>query len=427
MNVMTTDLYKILGKLRLGRFVMPALILLYTVIYVSAPLFPPAWAAHIPLPIWKTIIGLIGFLCSCLLYWSRLAPLCITTIETAIYIGLSAATSDESFLIPLVGALYFCICLSPARKAIAGMFETVIAISVATFDIFNSSILILEWVARMAVVTAVAAVAIAVRAYKIQREAQQRSDRNRIRAEMLTKQRNLATSRAQVAAELHDSVGHDLTTIIALTQGFAEASDIGELQAVLKDIDQVAREGLVDTRRAVHTLVHRHEELPVEDGMTETVQAPDINDRFGSTLHTIDEIDTIVTHARSAGLAVALTETGHRHHDPKQDNLCFVICREAITNTLRHASEPTTIILSRNYEHDGTLHISIHDDGHGSERHSGEQKTLVEAQTGIGLKQVGMQCLKNHGSLSYGTDENGGWTVKATLPISSEEELNPDD
>lgn len=427
MNVMTTDLYKILGKLRLGRFVMPALSLLYTVIYVSAPLFPPAWATHIPLPIWKTIIGLVGFLCSCLLYWSRLAPLCITTIEAAVYVGLSAATSDESFLIPLVGALYFCIFLSPARKALVGICETVIAISVTTFDIYDRSMLILEWTARVAVVTAVAAIAIAVRAYKIQREAQQCSDRDRIRAEMLTQQRNLATSRAQVAAELHDSVGHDLTTIIALTQGFAEASDISELHDVLKDIDQVAREGLVDTRRAVHTLVHHHEELPIERSMTEATQAPDISNGFGSTLHTLDEIDTIVTHARATGLAVALTETGHRPHDPNQDNLCFVVCREAITNTLRHASEPTTIILSRNYEHDGTLHISIHDDGLGSGRHSAEQRALVEDHTGIGLEQIGEQCLMIHGSLSYGPDENGGWTVEATLPISSEEELNPDD
>ena len=427
MNVMATDLFRILGKLHVDRFVMPVLSLLYTALYISAPLFPPDWAERIPLPMWKTIIALFGLLSACLLYWSRQAPLCITTIEALIYIGLSVVTSDESFLIPLVGALYCCISLSPANKVVAGICETVIAISVVTFAMHDGNTLFLEWAARMAAVTAVAAAAIAVRAYRIWREGEQRADRERIRAEMLAKQRNQAISRAQVAAELHDSVGHDLTTIIALAQGFAETTDIGELHAALKDINQVAREGLADTRRAVHTLVQRHEELSQEESAMEAAQASDCPSGFGSTLHSLDEIDTMVAHARAAGLAVVLTETGRRRHDPKQDNLCFLISREAITNTLRHASEPTTIILSRDYGDDGTLHISIHDDGHMSEHPEADRKALAKDHPGVGLKQIGEQCLLDHGRLSYGPDENGGWTVKATLPATSRKEDNPHD
>ncbi|QOL31356.1 sensor histidine kinase [Bifidobacterium eulemuris] len=419
---MATDLFRILGKLHVDRFVMPILSLLYTVIYISAPLFPPDWAERIPLPIWKTIIALFGLLSACLLYWSRRAPLCVTTIEALAYIGLSAVTLDGSFLIPLVGALYFCVSLSPASKAVAGICETAIAVSVVTFGMHDGNMLFLEWAARMAAVTAVIAAAIAVRAYRIWREAEQRADRERIRTEMLTRQRNQAISRAQVAAELHDSVGHDLTTIIALTQGFAEATDVSELHAALKDIGQVAREGLADTRHAVHTLVQRHEELSLQEDAMETTQASDSRSGFGSTPHSLDEIDAVVAHARAAGLAVVLTETGRRCHDPEQDNLCFIICREAITNTLRHASEPTTIILSRDYGDDGTLHISLHDDGHMSEHPGADRKTPVKDHPGIGLKQIGEQCLQTHGSLSYGPDENGGWTVKATLPATGKKE-----
>ncbi|OZG59946.1 two-component system sensor histidine kinase [Bifidobacterium lemurum] len=428
MNVMTTDLFRILGKLHVDRFVMPILSMLYTALYISAPLFPPDWAERIPLLMWKTVIALFGLLCSCLLYWSRRAPLCVTTIEALAYIGLSAVTSDGSFLIPLVGALYFCVSLSPASKAVAGICETVIAVSVVTFAMHDGSALFLEWAARMAAVSAVIAAAIAVRVYRIWRDAERRADRERVRAEMLAKQRNQAISRAQVAAELHDSVGHDLTTIIALAQGFAEATDIGELHAALKDIGQVAREGLADTRHAVHTLVQRHEEFSREDGAMEAAQASGSRSGFGSTPHSLDETDTVVAHARAAGLAVVLTETGRRRHDPKQDNLCFIICREAITNTLRHASEPTTIILSRDYGDDGTLHISIHDDGHMSEHPGADRKTPVKDHPGIGLKQIGEQCLLAHGSLSYGPDENGGWTVKATLPSTGKKkEEDPHD
>ena len=414
MKGIATNLFELLSNQRLTRFVMPVLSLVYTLLYVSAPMFPPAWAENIPLPVWKTAIGLIGLLCSCLLYWSRQLPLLITTIETLIYIGLSFATSDDSFLIPLVGALYFCVCLSPVPKIAAGVGEAVAAVSLVTFSMHAGHMLFLEWSARMAVIMAVVAAAIAVRSYRIRRETQQREEQERIRSEMLARQRDQAISRAQVAGELHDSVGHDLTTIIALTQGFADSVETEELQEVLKDINQVARDGLADTRQAVRTLVQEHEALPEK--------SDDDGRRFGSRLHTLDELDTVIAHARAAGLAVVSTETGHQRHDPRQDNLCFIISREAITNTLRHASDPSTIVISRDYEQGGTLRISIHDDGHGNEHGQvlGDQQPAIHDHQGVGLKQISEQCRLMGGSLSCGPSENGGWTVEAILPGTSE-------
>lgn len=421
MKGMATYLFELLSNQRLTRFVMPLLSLIYTLLYVSAPTFPPVWAGNIPLPVWKTAIGLIGLLSSCLLYLSRQFPLLITTMETLLYIGLSFASSDDSFLIPLVGALYFCVCLSSAPRIAAGVGEAVAAVSLVTVSMHAGHMLFLEWSARMAVIMAVAAVAVAVRSYRIRREMQQRQEQERIRSEMLARQRDQAVSRAQVAGELHDSVGHDLTTIIALTQGFADSVEIEELQEVLKDINQVARDGLADTRQAVRTIVHEHEAIPQEPD--------DDGRRFGSRLHTLDELDTVIAHARAAGLAVVSTETGHRRQDRRQDNLCFIISREAITNTLRHASDPSTIVISRDYEQDGTLRISIHDDGHGNAHRqaSGDRKPAIHDHPGVGLKQIGEQCRLMGGSLSCGPSENGGWTVKAVLPGTSEKGCNAHD
>lgn len=128
---------------------------------------------------------------------------------------------------------------------------------------------------------------------------------------------------------------------------------------MLKDINQVARDGLADTQQAVRTLVREHEALPQE--------SDDDGRGYGSRLHTLDELDTVIAQTRAAGLAVVSAKTGYQRHDPKQDNLCFVVSREAITNTLRHASDPSTIVLSRDYKQDGTLRIRIHDNGHGDE------------------------------------------------------------
>ena len=421
MKGIATNLFELLSNQRLTRFVAPLLSLVYTLLYVSAPMFPPVWAENIPLPVWKTVIGLIGLLCSCLLYWSRQFPLLITTVETLVYIGLSFAASDDSFLIPLVGALYFCVCLSSVPKIAAGVSEAVAAVSLVTVSMHAGHMLLLEWLARMAVIMAVAAAAVAVRSYRIRRETQRREEQERIRSEMLARQRDQAISRAQVAGELHDSVGHDLTTIIALTQGFADSVEIEELQEVLKDINQVARDGLFDTRQAVRTLVQEHDALPEE--------SDDDGRRFGSRLHTLDELDAVIAHARAAGLAVVSTKTGHQRHDPRQDNLCFIISREAITNTLRHASDPSTIVISRDYEQEGTIRISIHDDGHGNEHGQvlGDQQPDIHDHRGVGLKQIGEQCRLMGGSLSCGPSENGGWTVEAVLPGTSEKEGNADD
>ena len=421
MKGMATYLFELLSNQRLTRFVAPLLSLVYTLLYVSAPTLPPVWVENIPLPVWKTAVGLIGLLCSCLLYWSRQLPLLITTLETLTYIGLSFATSDNSFLIPLVGALYFCVCLSSTPRIAAGVGEAVAAVSLVTVSMHAGHMLFLEWSARMAVIMAVAAAAVAVRSYRSRRETQRREEQERIRSEMLARQRDQAISRAQVAGELHDSVGHDLTTIIALTQGFADSVEIEELQEVLKDINQVARDGLSDTRQAVRTLVQEHEALPEE--------SDDDGCRFGSRPHALDELDTVIAHARAVGLAVVSTETGHRRQDRRQDNLCFIISREAITNTLRHASDPSTIVISRDYEQEGTIRISIHDDGHGNEHGQvlGDQQPDIHDHQGVGLKQIGEQCRQMGGSLSCGPSENGGWTVEAILPGTSEKGCNAHD
>lgn len=136
-------------------------------------------------------------------------------METLIFISLSFAASDDSFLIPLVGALYFCVCLLSAPRIAAGMGESVAAVSLVAFSMHVGHMLFLEW----SVWVAVTAVAITVRSYRIRRKTQRRKEQERIRPEMLARQRDQAISRAQVAAELHDSAGRDLTTIIALTQG----------------------------------------------------------------------------------------------------------------------------------------------------------------------------------------------------------------
>ena len=426
MNAMSAFLHRLLHDERFTRLILPVLSGIYTFLYVSVPLPQPAWALNVPQMAWKVVIGCIGLLCSVLLYWSRTHPFAIITIQAVLYIVLSLVTLDESFLIPLMAALFSCVYRSPAPQAIAGVFDAAAAISAVTLLLHRHDMLIIEWSARMALVAAVTAAALAARSYRTWKETQRRERQEQERAEILMRERDQAMSRATIAAELHDSVGHDLTTIIALSEGFAGSQDIGEIHGVLHDINQVARDGLHDTRQAVHALSQNgetHDDNNVESG------APCTNGawEYGAAPHQWNEIDPVLEHARSIGLAVAHTETGRRPEDPEQADLCFVISREAITNVLRHASSPSTIIVAWDHHPDGSVHVSIHDDGDTSmgdtivpaNPRSAEIDTPKANDSGTGLRQLARRCAAAGARLHYGPADTGGWAVEATIPATT--------
>ena len=85
------------------------------------------------------------------------------------------------------------------------------------------------------------------------RAAQHRARAERERFRALRAERDRAVSRAGIAAELHDSVGHGLTAIIALSEELAGGVD-PEVDEALGGINEVARECLEQTRRAVRAL-----------------------------------------------------------------------------------------------------------------------------------------------------------------------------
>ena len=70
----------------------------------------------------------------------------------------------------------------------------------------------------------------------------------------LAAQRDTARRQARVAGELHDSVGHDLTAIIALSEGLRGTSADPDLDEAIGTINALARDGLADTRKAVSAL-----------------------------------------------------------------------------------------------------------------------------------------------------------------------------
>ena len=184
-----------------------------------------------------------------------------------------------------------------------------------------------------------------LRARERARETQRRGREAALRAASLEQERNLALAQSRVAAELHDSVGHGLTTIIVLSEGLTGATGDAEVDEALAGINAAARECLEQTREAVRAL-----------GRGAGAAA-------GPGRHTWDDVHSVIASARSTGMAVAFHETGRRPPDEGQADLAFAVAREGITNALRHARGASVITVSWDHRDDGWVEASVRDDG----------------------------------------------------------------
>lgn len=239
------------------------------------------------------------------------------------------------------------------------------------------------------VLTAVVAVALTFRA---RRELLRHRDAElaaRARQSQLTDQRDAARRQARIAAELHDSVGHDLTAIIALSEGLRETTGNAALEDAIETINTLAREGLADTRRAVDAL---HPASPADEFLNAT------------TTRTWDDLDPLLATARRTGLAVASTRTGTPPADPALARLVFTIVREALTNVMRHAADATRVTVAIDHAPAATT-ITIADDG----------RAEGPGVPGHGLANLTRLVTSHGGTLTAGATADG-WCLHAVLP-----------
>lgn len=240
-----------------------------------------------------------------------------------------------------------------------------------------------------------------LRARERARETQRRGREAALRAASLEQERNLALARSRVAAELHDSVGHGLTTIIVLSEGLTGATGDTEVDEALAGINAAARECLEQTREAVRAL-----------GRGAGAAA-------GPGRHTWDDVHSVIASARSTGMAVAFHETGRRPPDEGQADLAFAVAREGITNALRHARGASVITVSWDHMDDGWVEASVRDDGRkeASVRDEGNSggPPLPIAPPHSGLSMVRSRVVEAGGACEAGWS-GSGWALHARIP-----------
>jgi signal transduction histidine kinase len=232
-----------------------------------------------------------------------------------------------------------------------------------------------------------------------------------------------AAERARIAREMHDIVSHNLTVMIALADGarYALAGSPAEAAGAVQRISATGREALGEMRRLLGVL---HGEP--ERGLLEPQP-------------TLERLDDLCARVRAAGVPVSVSLDGElRNLPPGVQLTVFRVAQEALTNTLKHASRPTTAhVVLRCVDGEVELVVGNTGGGDGAGTHDG---SLPMRQRTSGRGVLGMRERANayDGTLDCGPAPGGGWLVRLRLaadaasaqrngpaPASTTRELEP--
>jgi signal transduction histidine kinase len=211
----------------------------------------------------------------------------------------------------------------------------------------------------------------------------------------------VAQERATIARELHDVVAHSMAVMIVQADGASYALDRDPEQArvAIKQVAATGRDALEDMRRLVGVL----------RGGTDDEEAPDRR-RVG-----LDQLAALTDRARSAGLALSVTEDGDREPLPPALELTvFRVVQEALTNALRHAGPGARVALVLRYR-PGLVRVEVTDDGAGAL--VGVAPSGVRSSgSGHGLVGMRERVAVHGGSFTAGPRLGGGWELTAEVP-----------
>ncbi len=219
------------------------------------------------------------------------------------------------------------------------------------------------------------------------------------RALALQREQATATSlavqqeRARLAGELHDVVSHSVSMMVV---------QAGAARTVLDTEPELAREALlaVESSGRAAMVELRH----VMGLLTMDFDGPDLAPTPG-----LDQLGVLADGVRRAGVPVEVVQTGTRVPLPAGVELAaYRVVQEALTNTVKHAAGASVTVT---VEHaPDTLRIDVTDTGGAADLHA-------DPGSGRGLAGLRDRLDVHGGSLSAGPTGDGGFRVRAAIPI----------
>jgi signal transduction histidine kinase len=202
--------------------------------------------------------------------------------------------------------------------------------------------------------------------------------------------------RARIARELHDVVGHGISVAVlqlVAALGLLENGATEPARARVLNAERSAREALAEMRRLLGLL----------DG-DEVVAA--LSPQPG-----LKQLDKLIDDTRSAGATLNVALEGEPVALPAGlDLAAFRIVQEALTNVLKHASPPSADVTL--VHRPDRLDIEVRDHG--------RNPTTAGRPDGTGRGVAGMRERARiyDGGLHAGPCEDGGYLVRAWLPVA---------
>lgn len=201
--------------------------------------------------------------------------------------------------------------------------------------------------------------------------------------------------RNRLAREIHDTLGHTLTGIIAGADAGLVLFDAAPAEAKkrIEIIAQSAREGLNDVRRSIHALrPDTLEKHSLEEALENLIE------KFCLTTSAVIRYDQ---------------KAGPLDFAPDEEDTLYRVVQEGLTNAVRHGRASEIVIcLTRQ---SGVLTVSILDNGCG----------CGDCQEGFGLRHMRERLHMLGGTLDCGNRRDGvdtGFFITAELPVREKEE-----
>lgn len=203
----------------------------------------------------------------------------------------------------------------------------------------------------------------------------------------MVEQLAVVRERNRLAREIHDSLGHTLTLLLTLLK----ASQITLQQnpedtgGKLEEAVEITRNGLKELKRSI----------------------VGISQPEGSRQDLVQALDKLAREAGAAGTRVDVAVNGSNatacgfHSD-----IVYKVCREAVTNSIRHGKASSISIVVCFIE-DATKLLII-DDGAG----------CGNFEEGFGLAGMRQSIEGANGKIEYGSGEEGGFSIYAEIPLN---------
>lgn len=197
--------------------------------------------------------------------------------------------------------------------------------------------------------------------------------------------------RTRIARDIHDALGHSLTSLIVQLHAVKYMLQDGpaHAQEAVQNMLGVAKQSLEEIRSSVHTLASDNTWLGL---MPLRALVSQVEKHTGLKMEIVsDDLDMPLTQE--------ITITLYR------------ILQEAITNTLRHSNATNMKVYVE--EQDGAIHLSIQDNG------SITRNSQIKPGFGLNGMQERIDAL--HGTLTYFIRETHGFQMNVTIPIKKHE------